>query len=81
MHTPWQYAPILYAVITLLAGMLTFGAGLVLSLAGFPLSLLHLRHVSRPRERVFWVGVAINAVFFVAVVYVLVALQVEGELI
>ena len=75
----WRYAPIAYAAITYLAAVPTFGAGIALAVIGFPLSVLHLRHVAVPRGLVFWIGFAFNALFFAATLYWLTASAVTGE--
>ena len=52
----------------------------MLSLVTFPASLLHMRQIPQPRGRVYWIGVVLNGLLFVASAYALVALQLTGEL-
>ena len=62
----WRFAPLLYAAVVYLAASATFGAGAVLSLVTFPASLLHMRQIPQPRGRVYWIGVVMNGLLFVA---------------
>ena len=71
----------MYATVVYASAVATFGAGAVLSLLTFPASLVHMWQIPPPRGRAFWAGLIINGVLFVASVYVLIALQLSGELV
>ena len=68
----WELLPILYAVIVAATAFVTLGAGVLLGLVSLPTSLIHLRWPGIPRgSAVFWLGVAMNGLLFVAAVLLL----------
>jgi hypothetical protein len=64
--------PILYAVIVAATALVTLGAGVLLAFVSLPTSLIHLWWPGiRRASAVFWLGVAINGLLFVAAVLLL----------
>lgn len=65
----WELLPILYAVIVAAIAFVTLGAGVLLAFVSLPASLIHLRWPGiRRASVVFWLGVALNGLLFVAAV-------------
>jgi uncharacterized membrane protein len=65
----WELLPILYGVVVVATAFVTLGAGVLLAFVSLPTSLLHLRWSGVGRTSVlFWLGIAMNVVLFVAAV-------------
>lgn len=65
----WEFLPILYGVIVAATAFVTLGAGVLLAFVSLPTSLIHLRWPGiRRASVVFWLGVAMNVLLFVAAV-------------
>jgi hypothetical protein len=66
----WELLPALYAVVVGGAAFVTLGAGVLLALVSFPLSVTHFRWPGvRPGLRLaYWTGVAMNAFLFAVAV-------------
>jgi hypothetical protein len=62
----WELLPALYALLVGGTAFVTLGAGVLLALLSFPLSLTHVRWpgVRRGLRLAYWTGVAMNAGLF-----------------
>ena len=68
----WELLPTLYAVIVAATAFVTLGAGVLLAFVSLPTSLIHIRWPGiRRASAVFWLGVAMNGLLFVAAVLLL----------
>ena len=70
----WRYVPLVLAVGVYVGAVLTLGYAAILYLLTFPASLLLLGRLAPPRGVAYWIGVAINGVLFLAVVWFLINL-------
>lgn len=68
----WELLPVLYAFLVAATAFVTLGAGVLLAFVSLPASLIHLRWPGiRRRSPVFWLGVCINGMLFLAAILVL----------
>ena len=70
----WRYAPLILAAGVYIGAILTLGYAAILYLLTFPASLLLLWRLAPPRGLAYWLGLTINGVLFLAVVWFLINL-------